>query len=129
MGLLTRIFGNGVRIKVLEFFLENPDVLIYLTNIAQILDVSHTSVSRVISPLIGLGIIEETRLGGRIRVFKLNKKNSKAQILLNFYNSLKKESDTGVAKPGQRRETQDLIYYEPSRPVGVPGFESRPPHL
>ena len=91
MGHLTRIFGNGVRVKVLEFFLENPDVLIYLTNIAQILSVSHTSVSRVISPLLGQGIIEETRLGGRIRVFKLNKKNSKAQILLNFYNSLKKE--------------------------------------
>lgn len=91
MGLLTNIFGNGVRVKVLEFFLDNPDVLIYLTHIAQILNVSHTSVSRVITPLLGLGIIEETRLGGRIRVFKLNKKNSKAQILLDFYNSLKKE--------------------------------------
>lgn len=85
MSRFTEIFGNNAQAKVLEFFLKNPDIVIYLSQIAQLLNISHSTVSRVIKPLVEKNIIIENKIGTRFRIFKLNKQEKLTKALLNFY--------------------------------------------
>lgn len=91
MGVLTSIFGSTIRVKVIEYFLENPKSMIYLTELARALGVSHSSISRVIQPLIDMNIISEFQLANRLRFFKLNMNSDIAKFLLNFYKTLNKK--------------------------------------
>ncbi|MHA1778137.1 MAG: MarR family transcriptional regulator [Candidatus Heimdallarchaeaceae archaeon] len=85
---LVDIFGNTAQAKVLEFFLKNPDLVIYMSQIAKLLGISHSTVSRVIQPLLDMGILLESKLGTRFRILRLNKNNRLTKLLLSFYAQL-----------------------------------------
>ncbi|MEA1944755.1 MAG: MarR family transcriptional regulator [Euryarchaeota archaeon] len=55
---------------------------------AQMTGLSHSSVSKVIEPLLAIGIITEKKVGKQIRTFTLNEENPLTIFLLNFYDGL-----------------------------------------
>ncbi len=86
---LENIFGKTAQLTVLEYLLNNKDNDTYLSGIAFDTGLSHSTVSRVIEPLLEQEIITEKSLGKQIRIFELNQKNELTQYLLTVYNDLK----------------------------------------
>ncbi len=92
---LDKIFGNTAQLAVLEYLLNNRDTDTYLSGIAAETGLSHSTVSRVIEPLLDLKIITETPLGKQIRVFRLNVDNELTRYLLKVNNDLKSMMNGG----------------------------------
>lgn len=84
-----KIFGNTAQLIVLEYLLNNKDTDTYLSGIAEDTGLSHSTVSRVIEPLLDLKIIQETPLGKQIRVFRLNRESELTKYLLKINMDLK----------------------------------------
>jgi len=86
---LEKIFGKTAQLVVLEYLLDNKDNDTYLSGIAAETGLSHSTVSRVIEPLLDIDIIKEKPLGKQIRVFRLNKENELTKYLLKINDDLK----------------------------------------
>jgi DNA-binding transcriptional ArsR family regulator len=84
MNPLEKIFGRTAQMKVLENLIEHRNDTTYLSGIALETGLSHSSVSRVIDPLLKEDIVIEERLGKQIRTFKLNMNNETTQLILDF---------------------------------------------
>ncbi len=94
-----KIFGNTAQLTVLEYLLNNKDTDTYLSGIAADTGLSHSTVSRVIEPLLDLNIIKETPLGKQIRVFRLNRESELTKYLLKIYKDLKHLMNNGGGNP------------------------------
>ncbi len=92
---LEKIFGKTAQLVVLEYLLENKDNDTYLSGIAADTGLSHSTVSRVIEPLLEIDIIKEQPLGKQIRVFRLNHDNDLTRYLLKINNDLKNMMNGG----------------------------------
>jgi DNA-binding transcriptional ArsR family regulator len=82
---LEKIFGNSAQTTVLESLLKNQGEFIHLSGIARETGLSHSSVARVLEPLIENNIVIEKRLGKQIRTFTLNKENEIVKMIIKFY--------------------------------------------
>ncbi len=94
-----KIFGNTAQLIVLEYLLNNKDNDTYLSGIAADTGLSHSTVSRVIEPLLDLKIIKETPLGKQIRVFRLNQESELTKYLLKINKDLKHMMNNGGGNP------------------------------
>ncbi len=88
MDALEEIFGKTAQMTVLKNLIQHQDESTYLSGIAEETGLSHSSVARVIAPLIKTGIVLEKPLGKQIRTFRLNLDNEKTHLILEFYNRL-----------------------------------------
>jgi DNA-binding transcriptional regulator GbsR (MarR family) len=88
MDPLEKIFGKTAQMTVLKNLIENQNESTYLSGIAEETGLSHSSVSRVITPLVGSGIVLEKPLGKQIRTFQLNTDNEATQLIIDFYNKI-----------------------------------------
>lgn len=86
---LEKIFGKTAQLVVLEYLLDNKDNDTYLSGIAADTGLSHSTVSRVIEPLLKINVISETPLGKQIRVFRLNKDIELTKYLLKIKDDLR----------------------------------------
>lgn len=90
LNFFEKVFGKTAQLIVLEYLLNNKDDDTYLAGIAADTGLSHSTVSRVIEPLLEREIIKEKPLGKQIRVFKLNQESELTTHLLKFYDDLKR---------------------------------------
>jgi len=88
MDPLEKIFGKTAQMTVLKNLIENQNESTYLSGIAEETGLSHSSVSRVITPLVGSGIVLEKPLGKQIRTFQLNTDSEATQLIIDFYNKI-----------------------------------------
>ncbi len=95
---LEKIFGKTAQLTVLEYLLENKDSDTYLSGIAADTGLSHSTVSRVIEPLLKIDLIKETPLGKQIRVFRLNQESELTKYLIRFKEDLKEIMQDGGEK-------------------------------
>ncbi len=91
MSPLEKLFGRTAQLTVLEYLLKYKDEINYLSGIAEGTGLYHSSVARVLEPLLENNIVIEKRIGRQIRSFYLNEENKATIILMNFYNELKAE--------------------------------------
>ena len=89
LSFLEKIFGKTAQLTVLEYLLNNEDSDTYLSGIAADTGLSHSTVSRVIEPLLETGLITEKPLGKQIRVFRLNHDSELTKFLIKFKDDLK----------------------------------------
>ena len=85
MDQLEKIFGKTAQMVVLKNLIENQKELTYLSGIAQETGLSHSSVSRVITPLVGSGIVKEKPFGKQTRIFQLNMESEATKFIVDFY--------------------------------------------
>ena len=90
MSALEKTFGRTAQMIVLENLMKNRGTFTYLSGIAEETGLSHSSVSRVIEPLLAIGIIDEKKVGKQIRTFTLNGENPVTELVLNFYDDMSK---------------------------------------
>jgi len=91
MSPLEKLFGRTAQLTVLEYLLKNKDEINYLSGIAEGTGLYHSSVARVLEPLLENNIVIEKKIGKQIRSFYLNEEHRSTKILMNFYNELKAE--------------------------------------
>ncbi len=88
MNNLVSIFGNSAQTIVLENLLKNRGEFTYLSGIAEETGLSHSSVARVMEPLVENNIVIEKKLGKQIRTFAMNEGNPVAKLIIKFYDEL-----------------------------------------
>ena len=88
MDSLEKIFGKTAQMTVLKNLIERPNEPTYLAGIAEETGLSHASVSKVITPLIESGVVQEKPLGRQIRTFKLNMESEATKLIVDFYNKI-----------------------------------------
>ncbi len=85
MKALEKIFGRTAQMIVLENLIEHQNESTYLSGIAEETGLSHSSVARVIDPLLKEDIVIEKRMGKQIRTFKLNMEHEVTKLILSFH--------------------------------------------
>ena len=90
MDALEKIFGKTAQITVLKNLIQHKGESTYLSGIAEETGLSHSSVARVIEPLLQSNIVIEKRLGKQIRTFSLNLESELTNHILDFYGRLEK---------------------------------------
>ena len=88
MDPLESIFGKTAQMIVLKNLIERQNESTYLAGIAHDTGLSHSSVSRVIEPLVASGIVQEKPLGKQIRTFQLNMEDEATTVIVDFYNKI-----------------------------------------
>lgn len=88
---LEKVFGKTAQLVVLEYLITNKGETTYLSGIAEGTGLSHSSVARVIEPLMENNIVIEKKLGKQIRTFMLNQENETTGLIIKFYNDLRKK--------------------------------------
>jgi predicted transcriptional regulator len=88
MDTLEKIFGKTAQMTVLKNLIGHQNESTYLSGIAEETGLSHSSVSRVITPLIETGIVIEKPLGKQIRTFQLSMENEATLLIIDFYNKI-----------------------------------------
>ena len=88
MDPLEKIFGKTAQMIVLKNLIEKQNESTYLSGIAAETGLSHSSVSRVITPLVWAGVVQEKLLGKQIRIFHLNMESNTTSFILEFYNKI-----------------------------------------
>jgi DNA-binding IclR family transcriptional regulator len=78
---------------VLKNLIERQNESTYLSGIAEETGLSHSSVSRVITPLVGSGVVREKPLGKQIRTFQLNMESEATRLIIDFYNKINQMVD------------------------------------
>jgi len=84
MGSFEKIFGKTAQLTVMENMLKNRGNTTFLFGIAEETGLSHSSVSRVMEPLLNLGIVNEKKVGKTFRTFTLDEENELTKKLLEF---------------------------------------------
>ena len=90
MNELEKIFGRNAQLTVLEYLIRNRGTTTYLSGIAEETGLSHSSVARVIEPLLEMNIVKEGKVGKQIRTFTLNEDSKVTKLLIRFYDDLAK---------------------------------------
>jgi len=98
MSALEEIFGKTAQLSVLEYLIQNKGETTYLSGIAEGTGLSHSSVARVIEPLLENNIIIEKKLGKQIRTFTLNEESKATKLVMKFYYELKNVMGDGGGK-------------------------------
>src|SRR5664280_439443 len=93
MDPLEKIFGKTAQMTVLKNLIERQNEPTYLSGIAEETGLSHSSVSRVITPLVGSGIVIEKPLGKQIRTFHANMESEATRLIIDFYNKINQMVD------------------------------------
>jgi DNA-binding MarR family transcriptional regulator len=90
MNELEKIFGRNAQLIVLEYLIRNRGTTTYLSGIAEETGLSHSSVARVIEPLLEMNIVKEGKVGKQIRTFTLNEDSEMTKLLIRLYDDLAK---------------------------------------
>lgn len=90
LGALNKLFGPSIRLLVLELFIENPDRLMNLREVARLLEKNPGSVARALPRLVEDGLVEQIRVGKNIYAYRLNQENEVVKLLLEFHSRLKR---------------------------------------
>ena len=86
---LTDIFQSRAQVKLVQHLLENPGKVFNQSTLAGFLEVSPSTVARIIEPLVEDRFILLDRYEGGMKILALNQDNQKTKLLMEFYEKLK----------------------------------------
>jgi DNA-binding MarR family transcriptional regulator len=89
MTRLTDIFQSRAQVKLVEHLLENPGKIFNQSTLAGFLDVSPSTVARIVEPLVQHGIVLSDRYEGGMKIITLNQDGQKTKMLMEFNEKLK----------------------------------------
>lgn len=85
---LVSIFNSKAQVKLLQFLLDNPNKIVTQNFIAKILNLSPSTIARIIQPLERENIIKIEEIK-KMKVIALNSENEITKILMEFNSKLK----------------------------------------
>ena len=90
MNEFEKVFGRNAQLVVLEYLIRTRGTTTYLSGIAEETGLSHSSVARVIEPLLKMNLVKESKMGKQIRTFTLNEDSKITKLVIRFYEDLEK---------------------------------------
>jgi len=81
MKTLDQLLGPSKKLKVLDLFLQNPEELMNLREIARRLDKNPGSITHVLPVLVERNYLTHTKIGTKIVAYQINKDNKTIQNL------------------------------------------------
>ncbi len=87
--LLETLFASRAQTRVVQLFLDRPKEFFNLSRTAKETGLAHSTIHRVMQPLIEMGIVKEIKVGQQIRLFILDSESSKSKIMAEFYRQIK----------------------------------------
>jgi len=87
--LFNELFGPSIFLLVLDLFLENPDELLNIREIARRVNKNPGSISRVMPLLLERGFVKQIKIGKAVRAYRLNVESELVQVLIEFQRKLK----------------------------------------
>ena len=81
MKTLDQLLGPSKKLQVLDLFLQNPEELMNLREIARRLDKNPGSITQVLPVLVDRNYVNHTKIGTKIVAYQLNKDNKTIQNL------------------------------------------------
>ena len=85
---LDELLGPSKYLKALDLFLQNPEELMNLREIARRLDKNPGSVTQVLPVLVNKDYLTHTRIGTKIVAYKLNNQNKTIKQLQQLLQNL-----------------------------------------
>ena len=89
MTRLTDIFQSRAQVRLVEHLLDNPGKVFNQSTLAGFLEVSPSTVARIIEPLVQHGVVLFDRYEGGMKILALNQDSQKTKALMNFNEALK----------------------------------------
>ena len=89
MKTLDELLGPSKKLQVLDLFIQNPEDLMNLREIARRLDKNPGSITPVLPILVDRNYITHTKIGTKIVAYKLNNQNKTIQLLQHLLNQTK----------------------------------------
>jgi DNA-binding IclR family transcriptional regulator len=86
MANLDQLLGPSKYLKVLDLFLENPNDLMNLREIARRLNKNPGSITQVLPALVNKNYLTHTNVGAKIIAYQLNKENQTIKHLQELLN-------------------------------------------
>ncbi len=87
--LLEQIFASRAQTRVVQHFLDRPKEFFNLSRIAKETQLAHSTIHRVMQPLVDMGLIKEIKVGQQIRLFILETEDDKSKLLAEFYDKIR----------------------------------------
>ncbi len=87
--MFNELFGPSIFLLVLDLFLENPDELLNIREIARRVNKNPGSISRVMPLLLERGFVKQIKIGKAVRAYRLNVESELVQVLIEFQRKLK----------------------------------------
>lgn len=89
MARLTDIFQSKAQVRLLEWMLDNRQKVFSQSSIARFLNMSPSTVARVIEPLVKHNILLYDRFDRGTKILALNEEGEKTKLVMDFYLRLK----------------------------------------
>ena len=86
---LTDIFQSRAQVRLIQHLLENPGKVFNQSTLAGFLEISPSTVARIIEPLVEHGLVLFDRYEGGMKILALNQNSQKTKFLVEFYEKLK----------------------------------------
>ena len=87
--LLEKVFASRAQTRVVQHFLDRPKDFFNLSRIAKETGLAHSTIHRVMQPLVDMGLVKEIKVGQQIRLFILETEEDKSKIIAEFYAKIK----------------------------------------
>ena len=89
MTVLTDIFQSRAQVRLVELLLDNPGKVFNQSTLAGFLEVSPSTIARIIEPLARQRIILFDRHERGMKILALNQDEPKTKLLMDFYQKLR----------------------------------------
>jgi DNA phosphorothioation-dependent restriction protein DptG len=89
MTSLTRIFSSKAQTRVLQYLLDHRGRLYNQAGLSRLLNMSPSTIARILTPLIEEEIINFEQLSGQMKIIALNEDSEKTTALIDFYDRIK----------------------------------------
>lgn len=80
--MLNELFGPSIFLLAFDWFLDNPEKMVNLRELARMVDKSPGSVARVVPRLLEEGFLEQHKVGRVIYAFHLNTENEVVKVIM-----------------------------------------------
>lgn len=89
MTSLSRIFGSKAQTRLIQYLLDHRGRIYNQAGLATFLDVSPSTIARILQPLVEEGILTYEQVGGQMKIIALNDESEKSRALIDFYEKMK----------------------------------------
>jgi len=89
MTQLVDIFQSRAQVRLVEHLLENPGKVFNQSTLAGFLQVSPSTVARIIEPLVKHGLVLFDQYERGMKILTLNLESPKTKVLMDFHQKLK----------------------------------------
>jgi len=86
---LLRIFGSKAQTRLVQYFLDHRGRLYNQAGLARLLNMSPTTIARVIVSLVEDGIINYEQISGQMKIIALNEENETTKALIELHKKIK----------------------------------------